>query len=47
VYIRESQEDHLNALTENSTGIDQELLLSVFESWLKWVTKHEGKYNTK
>jgi hydrogenase maturation factor len=42
----ESQEDLLNAITEIFTGVDQEVLLCVFESWvngLKWVIKHEGE----
>jgi hypothetical protein len=49
-YNYENQEDLLNAITKMFTGIDQEVLLSVFESWAnqpKWVTKHEGKYYTK
>jgi hypothetical protein len=40
----------LNAIAEIFTGIDQEVLLSVFESWIyraKWVIKHEEKYCTK
>jgi hypothetical protein len=40
--------DLLNAITENFIGIDQEVLLIVFKSWanwLKWVIKHEDKYN--
>jgi hypothetical protein len=45
-----SRGDILNAITEIFTGVDQEVLLSVFESWvkrLKWVIKHEEKYYTK
>jgi hypothetical protein len=37
-------------ITEISTGVDQEVLLSVFEfcaNLLKWVTKHERKYYVK
>jgi hypothetical protein len=37
----------LNALAEFLTKIDQELLPSIFESWVNWlklVNKPEGKY---
>jgi hypothetical protein len=37
-------------ITELFTGIDQEVLLRVFQSWvnwLKWVTGHEGNYYTQ
>jgi hypothetical protein len=40
----------LNLITENFTVIGQEVLLIVFESWafgLKWVIKHEEKYDTQ
>jgi hypothetical protein len=40
----------LNAITEIILRVDQEGLLSVFESWvnrLKCVIKHAGKYFTK
>jgi hypothetical protein len=49
-YNYESREHFLNASTEIFTRVDQEVLLSVFESWvnrLKWVIKHKGKYYTK
>jgi hypothetical protein len=49
-YNYESRDDLLNTITEIVTGVDQEMLLSVFESWtnrLKWVIKHEGRYYTK
>jgi hypothetical protein len=39
----------LNGITEIFTGIDHEVLLSVFKSWvnrLKRVIKHEEKYDT-
>jgi hypothetical protein len=39
----------LNVVTEIFTGVDQNVLLSVFESWakrLKWVIKHERRYHT-
>jgi hypothetical protein len=45
----ESREDVLNAITEMFTVVDDEVLLSVFESWanrLKLVIKHQGKYHT-
>jgi hypothetical protein len=45
-YNYESLEDVLDAMT----GVDEEALTSVFESWvgqLKWVIKQEGKYYTK
>jgi hypothetical protein len=45
----ESREDRLNSITESFTAIDQEVLPSVFESWvnrLKWVIKQKGKYQT-
>jgi hypothetical protein len=44
-YNCKSRTDLLNAITEIFTGVDQEVLLSVFESWVnrhKWVIKHEG-----
>jgi hypothetical protein len=44
-YNCENREEFLNAITEIFTGVDQEMLPSVFESWvnrLKWVIKHEG-----
>jgi hypothetical protein len=37
-------------VTDLFTGINQEVLLSVFESWvngLKWAVKQEGKYYTQ
>jgi hypothetical protein len=37
-------------ITESFIGVDQEVLLNVFKSWinrLKWMIKHEGKYHTK
>jgi hypothetical protein len=34
VYICESREDLVNAITEIFTGVDPEMLLSVFESWV-------------
>jgi hypothetical protein len=46
----ESREEILNAINKIFTGVDQEVLISIFESWanwLKWVIKHEGKYYTK
>jgi hypothetical protein len=46
----ESREDLSNAIIEILTEVDQELSLSVLESWvnrLKWLIKHEGKYDTK
>jgi hypothetical protein len=49
-YNCEGREDILNAITEIFTGADQEVLLSVFESWanrVKWVTKHQRKYCTE
>jgi hypothetical protein len=48
-YNCEGREDLLNPITEIFTGVDQEVLLNVFKSyvnWLKWVIKHEGKYYT-
>jgi hypothetical protein len=48
-YNYKNQKDILNTITESFIGVDQEVLLSVFESWinqLKWVIKHEGKYCT-
>jgi hypothetical protein len=41
------REDLLNAITRIFIGVNQEVMLSVFESLanpLKWVIKHEGKY---
>jgi hypothetical protein len=49
-YNCESREDLLNVITELFTGIKQEVLLSVFESWVnqrKRVIKHEWKHETK
>jgi hypothetical protein len=49
-YGYESREDLWNATTAIFTGVDQELLLSVFESWanrLKWVITHKWKYYTE
>jgi hypothetical protein len=49
-YNRESREDLLNATTTVVTGVDQEMLLSVFESRAnrpKMLIKHEGKYYTE
>jgi hypothetical protein len=49
-YSCENQEALLNAIAEIFTGVDQEVLLCVCESWvnrLKWVIKHEGKYHKK
>jgi hypothetical protein len=49
-HICKSREELLNAITEIFTGVDQEALLSVFESSasrLTWVIKHDGKYYTK
>jgi hypothetical protein len=43
----ERREDFLSAITEIRTKIDQEVLLSVFSSWvnrLKWVIKQGEKY---
>jgi hypothetical protein len=48
-YNCESREDLLNALIEIVTGVDQEVLLGVFESQaneLKPAIKHEGEYDT-
>jgi hypothetical protein len=45
-YNSKSRNDLLNAITEIFTGVDQEVLLSVFESSvsrLKWGIKHEGR----
>jgi hypothetical protein len=49
-YNCEIRKDPMNAVTEIVTEADQEVLLTVFESWLnrpKWVIKHEGEYYTK
>jgi hypothetical protein len=49
-YNCESREDLLNSISEIFTGIDPEVSLSVFESWvnwLNWVIKHEDKYYTQ
>jgi hypothetical protein len=48
-YNRESREDLLNAMTDNSTGFGQEGLLNVSESWVnrpKWVIEPAGKHYT-
>jgi hypothetical protein len=40
----------LNAITEIFIGVNHEVLLSVFESWvrpLKWVVRHDRKDDTK
>jgi hypothetical protein len=50
VYNYESGEDLLNAITEIVTGVDQEVLPSVFESWinrLECVNNHDGKRCSK
>jgi hypothetical protein len=49
-YNCQSREDLLNVITEILTGIDREMLLIVFESWvnrLKLVMKHERKHYTE
>jgi hypothetical protein len=49
-YSHESREDILNMITEIATGVDQEVLPGVFESWVNWfnwVIKREGKYCSK
>jgi hypothetical protein len=48
-YNCKNREDRLNTITVIFTGIDHEVLLSVFESWvsrLTWVIRHEEKYYT-
>jgi hypothetical protein len=45
-YNCESREDFLNEITEIFTGVDQEVLLSISESWvngIKWVVKQGGE----
>jgi hypothetical protein len=49
-HICESWENLLNTITGIFTGVDQKVLLNVFESWMnrpRWVIKHEWKYDTK
>jgi hypothetical protein len=49
-YNYENREEFLNAITEIFTGVDQEVLPVVFESWvnqLKWVIKHKEQYYTE
>jgi hypothetical protein len=49
-YSCESPEDFLNTINEIFIGIDQEVLLSVFESRvnrLNWMIKQEGKHYTQ
>jgi hypothetical protein len=49
-YTCESLEELVNASTEIFAGADDEVLPAVFESMangLKWVIKHEGKYDTE
>jgi hypothetical protein len=49
-YSCTSQDDLLNAINEIFTGVDQEVLPRVFESWvnrLKWAIKYGGKCYTK
>jgi hypothetical protein len=46
----ESREDLLNAITEFFTGVGEQMLFSIFESWvnrLNLVIKHEGKDYSK
>jgi hypothetical protein len=46
----ESREDLSNAMTEIFIGIDQEVMRSVFESWVNWikcVIKYEGWCHSK
>jgi hypothetical protein len=46
----ENRKDLLNAITEILNGMNQEVLLSVFEPWTnrpKWEIKREAKYSTK
>jgi hypothetical protein len=49
-YNCEGHRDLLKAITEMFTGVDQEMVLSIFESWVnrrKCVIKHEGTYYAK
>jgi hypothetical protein len=49
-YNCERREDLVNAITEILTGVDQEVLLNIFESWvngLKGMVKQEEKYHTE
>jgi hypothetical protein len=49
-YNCETHEDLLNVITEVFTGVDQEVLLSVFKSWvnqLNELIKHEVKFYTR
>jgi hypothetical protein len=49
-YDCESRKDLMNAIAEIFNGVDQEVLLSVFEAWgnrLKELIKHEGNYCTQ